>query len=581
MTRSSDDRASALENVPVETTLSRLTVLATECGADHTASALRAVAERVSDGRFYVACVGQSKRGKSTLLNALIGESVLPAGVIPVTTVPTVLRFGRSIAARVRFDGTGWTDIGINAVKELVSEETNPENVKRVSGVEIFAPSPLLKSGMCLVDTPGLGSVFAGNARETHAFLPHIDAAIVVLGSDPPLSGNELELVETVASEVRNLLFVLNKADRASEAERAAAIKFACAILSKRLGRGVTAVFEVSALERLEARGPARDWDSLLRALQALALDSGSSLVRRAADRAIRGASDQLLKAIEQERESLQRPLEESERRVANMRRTLGDAESTLQDLGVLLAAEQQRLSEALRERRRAFLGESQAQARKALHDGLCVLQRGRNGPRYRRSVNHMAQDICWMQLAPWLETEARYAEAAFRKIARRFQDLGNDFLDRLRESGVAALDELPEDVGSDEGLRADSRFFFHVMERVAAPASPLLFVADSILGALGWRAGMVRNAEEFLDQLLEVNSSRIQADVDQRVQESRRKLESEIKGVLRESCAVSERALAGARVAQAAGGEAVERALLGLHAREREVRNLLASVAQ
>jgi hypothetical protein len=60
---------------------------------------------------------------------------------------------------------------------------------------------------MCLVDTPGLGSVFAGNTAATQAFVPHIDAAIIVIGTDPPLSGEELELVKTVSHDVHERNF--------------------------------------------------------------------------------------------------------------------------------------------------------------------------------------------------------------------------------------------------------------------------------------------------------------------------------------------------------------------------------------
>ena len=63
---------------------------------------------------------------------------------------------------------------------------------------------------MCLVDTPGLGSVFAANTAVTQAFLPHIDAALVVVGADPPLAGEELALVEAVGHQVHNLILVLN-----------------------------------------------------------------------------------------------------------------------------------------------------------------------------------------------------------------------------------------------------------------------------------------------------------------------------------------------------------------------------------
>ena len=173
-----------------------------------------------------MACVGQFKRGKSTLLNALIGKPILPSGVVPVTAVPTILRFGESLGARVRLRNGEWTDIAIAAIEEYVSEVRNPENSKGVAGLEVFVPSPLLAEGMCFVDTPGLGSVFAGNTAATHAFLPHIDAAIVVIGADPPIARDELALVESVAKEIPDILFVLNKADRVTKPERDAAVFF-------------------------------------------------------------------------------------------------------------------------------------------------------------------------------------------------------------------------------------------------------------------------------------------------------------------------------------------------------------------
>ena len=560
-----------------EAALYRLSELAAHFGAEHIAAAARSTAERVSAGLFYVACVGQFKRGKSTLLNALIGESVLPTAVVPVTTVPTIIRYGRALAARVRFESTEWADIPVNAVEDYVSEKKNPENTKRVTGLEIFVPSSLLKDGMCLVDTPGLGSVFAGNTAATHAFVPHVDAAIVVIGADPPLSGEELQLVETVAEQVDDLLFVLNKADRTSEVERKAASEFARSVLAKRLGRDVVTVLEVSAVERLEGRGPARDWALLTQALEGLVRNSGRSLVCEAGERGIRRTAQQLLALIREEQETLLRPLEDSERRITRLRKTLQEAEGAIRDLGVLFSAEQQRLSRTFEERRILFLKQAQTGASKALGERLPSLTR-RNGPAYRRDINHLAQDIAREQLTPWLEREARFAEEEFRRTAKRFVELGNEFLCRLSKSGIAGLEELPEEVGFQQGLRVRSQFHFHVIERVAAPASPLLFVSDLVIGILGLKRGIIRDAQEFLAQLLEVNSARVQNDVDERVRESRKKLEGEIKGVLREASVVADRALARARAVQAEGAHAVEAALAHLHSVEIEVRGFVAT---
>ncbi len=72
----------------------RLAQLAEELPSEPVAEEARELAERVSEGRFYVAFVGQFKRGKSTLLNALIAHEVVLTGFVPVTAAPTVIRFG-------------------------------------------------------------------------------------------------------------------------------------------------------------------------------------------------------------------------------------------------------------------------------------------------------------------------------------------------------------------------------------------------------------------------------------------------------------------------------------------------------
>jgi GTP-binding protein EngB required for normal cell division len=199
--------------------------LAAAAEAPEIADEAQRLGERLAEARFYVACVGQFKRGKSTLLNALVGHPLLPAGVVPVTTAVTVLRYGPALQARVRTD-TEWRDIAVGEIDAYVSEEHNPGNAKGVGLVEVFVPSPLLASGMCLVDTPGIGSVIAANTEATHAFVPHVDAALVVVGADPPISGDELELIEAIHRHVPHLLVVLSKADRLTEQERAEAVTF-------------------------------------------------------------------------------------------------------------------------------------------------------------------------------------------------------------------------------------------------------------------------------------------------------------------------------------------------------------------
>lgn len=284
--------------------LTRLAELAAEFGSEQIKDEAKSLAERLGEGRFYVACIGQFKRGKSTLLNALVGDSVLPTGIVPITTVPTMLRYGDQRGARARFRGGRWTDLKTEELLQYVSEEHNPENAKDVAGVEVFLPHALLADGMCLVDTPGLGSIFAGNTAATQAFVPQIDAAIILVGTDPPIAGEELALVGEVGKHVRQLLVVLNKADRASEAEREIAVPFTRKVLERRLGRAIGPIYEISAIERLTSNKTEWDWELLVAALKKVAEESGHTLVRTAGERGLQRLCDELLSVTCEEHEA-------------------------------------------------------------------------------------------------------------------------------------------------------------------------------------------------------------------------------------------------------------------------------------
>lgn len=554
--------------------LLRLASLGEELGAPYIAYEGRALAARVSEGRFYLACIGQFKRGKSTLINALVGESILPVGFIPVTAVPTVIRYGAHKKARIQFRNGAWQQITASELDQYVSEEHNPENAKGVGGAEIFVPSALLSTGMCLVDTPGLGSVFTGNTAATQAFIPHIDAALVVVGADPPLAGEELALVETVGREVQNLILVLNKADRTTDPERAAAVGFTQKVLEKRLQRSVGPVFEVSAAERLENRGPERDWGKLLAALERLVRGSGRELIQAACDRGVQRLSEQLLAIITEEREALERPIEESERRIGVMKETIAEAERSMREVEFLWMAEQRHLSDVFVGRHKEFLGSVWPPAEEEFKRAVRSMP-SRLGPSYRRAIMRAAQEVAQRHVLPWLRTEQADGEREYRLVASRFVQMANDFLKKLADAGIRELARMPHALDPEAGFRTRSEFLFRDMIEIARPASPLRWLADLVLGLVGARGVIASDGREFLGRLLEVNCSRVQNDILNRVQESRGRLEVEIRKLLHEISRIAVEALTHARKARAAGTPAVEAAVARLNRLESEVVSL------
>ena len=124
---------------------------------------------RLDDARLRVAALGQFKRGKSTLLNALLGAPILPMGVTPVTAIPTFIRAGEALSVRIALKderGTvvaGVGDEALRLLEQFTSEAQNPHNRRRVATVTIEAPSDFLAEGMILIDTPGVGSTFQHN----------------------------------------------------------------------------------------------------------------------------------------------------------------------------------------------------------------------------------------------------------------------------------------------------------------------------------------------------------------------------------------------------------------------------------
>jgi GTPase SAR1 family protein len=224
---------------------------------------LDALRQRLQEERCYLAVLGQFKRGKSTLVNALLGAPVLPTAVVPLTSIPTFLRGGDSISARVLFDnGTpeerfGGPDAGALAgfLARFVTESGNPHNRLGVRQVEATYPAPVLRQGVALIDTPGIGSTFRHNTEATVNFLPQCDAALFVVSADPPITEVEVEFLKLARQKLARLFFILNKVDYLDADERPAAVAFLQQVLREQVGfTSPPPIFCASARQGLAAR---------------------------------------------------------------------------------------------------------------------------------------------------------------------------------------------------------------------------------------------------------------------------------------------------------------------------------------
>lgn len=174
---------------------------------------------RVDARSLRVLVAGEAKRGKSTLVNAMIGRDVLPTGVTPVTAVVTTVRRAEADEhIEVTFLDGRVDRHSLAKLADFVSERGNPLNERGVRTVEVLIRSDLLdRFDVELVDTPGTGSVFEHNTVAAEESLGSLDAAIFVVTADPPIAAAERDLLaKTSALSVRTFV-VLNKADQLDE----------------------------------------------------------------------------------------------------------------------------------------------------------------------------------------------------------------------------------------------------------------------------------------------------------------------------------------------------------------------------
>jgi GTPase SAR1 family protein len=302
--------------------------------------------EKLSEEFFNLVAVGQFKRGKSTIINALLGEALLPVGVVPLTSVVTVIRSGPRTSARVTLRDGRTLPIEIDALAEYVTERGNPGNAKSVERVDIEHPSSWLANGVRLVDTPGIASIYEHNTDETHRFLPQADAVLLIASVDQPVSRAELDFLSDLRRYAGKTICLLNKTDHLLPEELHETMAFAVGAIRDALGPDIP-VFAVSGKLALEGRlrGEAEllersgfpEFEGMLRRF--MAREKTAAWLRSIARSLARLLAERRF-ALDLESKVLVEPLERIEANLALFREEKEKAERARQDYRVLLEAD-------------------------------------------------------------------------------------------------------------------------------------------------------------------------------------------------------------------------------------------------
>jgi GTP-binding protein EngB required for normal cell division len=175
--------------------------------------ALATIIERLENKNLEIAVFGRVSSGKSSLLNHIVEQDVLPVGINPITAVPTRIVYGPTARATAWFADRQSEQFGIERPAEFVTEQHNPGNAHHVTRIVVELPATRLQEGIVYVDTPGLGSLATSGATETKAYLPKCDLGVVLIDAGSTLTQDDLATLQTLYAAGIPASVLLSKAD--------------------------------------------------------------------------------------------------------------------------------------------------------------------------------------------------------------------------------------------------------------------------------------------------------------------------------------------------------------------------------
>ncbi|HEV2086119.1 MAG TPA: dynamin family protein [Gemmatimonadales bacterium] len=212
--------------------LERLATALERFGSDVAADDLRRFQEAREQltGLFLLVIAGEFNSGKSSFINALLGERILPEGVTPTTDRINILRHGPAVSELLR--------------AAYLLERTHPADVLREINI---------------VDTPGTNAIIRRHEELTRDFVPRSDLVLFVTSADRPFTESERGFLEQIRQWGKKIVFIVNKIDILTRPEeREEVVRYVSEHAAALLGEAPQ-IFAVSAREAQEARGGGKD----------------------------------------------------------------------------------------------------------------------------------------------------------------------------------------------------------------------------------------------------------------------------------------------------------------------------------
>jgi len=501
--------------------------------------------EKVQNNVFNLVVLGQFKRGKTTLINALLGAEILPTAVVPLTSIATILKHGDILEVKVYFNDSRVIEIEPAGLPDYVTEKGNPKNKKDVLEVIITHPSSYLKDGVRLIDTPGVGSVYEHNTDVAYHYLPKSDAVLFLLSVDQPVSKAELDFLKDVKEYSHRIFFLQNKADYVNDEDLRESISFSRKIIEECMGYEAK-MFPLSAKLALEgklsgireilAKSHLPEFENILNIF--LMEEKGKVLLLSVANSLLRVMSQALFE-LGLEMKSLTIPVEELRTKIEMFEKKKKEVMREKEDFDILLDGEVNRLvKKGLDEDLQDFKKETSA----VLSSGLESFYKENQSLPSRElnnALEHYIKNEVKNAYNNWWAKEDGKLASAFEAICSRFITKINETVNSLFKFS-SELFAIPFEAFKAEELWMIKPAFYYkfkeepVMLEVLTTSFTLSlpkFVGDKII---------LRKMKDYLHEMVDTQGGRVRYDFAERLDKAKldfrwemfERLEATIKGI-------------------------------------------------
>lgn len=475
---------------------------------------VQVVAEHLAQGRFDVAVVGEFNRGKSTLLNRLTAHGVLPSGVLPVTSIVTELAYADTEAVHIDFEDGREERIDLSRLDDYVTEQENPGNLRKVATARVSLPSPVLKHGAVLVDTPGVGSIFRQSTDNAREAIVRADGAVMVLSADAPMTDAERGLIKLLSRRAERTFFVLNRIDHIEDREDLEDIRwFVESVLREAFGLDQK-IYCLSAKTGEGFDEFARDFEHFLA--------TGLGAARLAvAKRDISDLADRICNECDIEDSAMELNATEVEDRLGQFRRASDWQHSAFGDDCVLFAHAAAKVATDMRER---LIGEAAIsdETLEALHESVKDVNRAELEVAIDRAIEERVREL----MEPIRRNQELEVEKGWRKAAERFERATQRRADKLRNVAGELFDVKLRPIRVSQPSAQRARFFYSPPVHEEPQPSMLSRFLRPLLPERRSRARLLDAGDQRFRAEMQRHVERLADDLAQRIADANRQLE-------------------------------------------------------